>query len=105
MLRSASIAIAVCGLVACSLGPHYKRPDIPPPDAWRDPHQQIEAEWPSSDWWKSFNSPTLNDLMTQAQAANDDIAAAIARIRISPEGQEGLHAFLEKRKPKWQKSS
>ncbi|GLU38041.1 gamma-carboxygeranoyl-CoA hydratase [Pseudomonas sp. NBRC 100443] len=31
--------------------------------------------------------------------------AAIARIRISPEGQEGLHAFLEKRKPKWQKSS
>lgn len=28
--------------------------------------------------------------------------AAIARIRISPEGQEGLHAFLEKRKPAWQ---
>lgn len=28
--------------------------------------------------------------------------AAIARIRISSEGQEGLHAFLEKRKPAWQ---
>lgn len=28
--------------------------------------------------------------------------AAIARIRISPEGQEGLQAFLEKRKPAWQ---
>ncbi len=26
---------------------------------------------------------------------------AIARIRVSPEGQEGLNAFLEKRKPKW----
>lgn len=27
---------------------------------------------------------------------------AIARIRVSPEGQEGLHAFLEKRTPAWQ---
>ncbi len=26
---------------------------------------------------------------------------AIARIRVSPEGQEGLSAFLEKRKPNW----
>lgn len=28
--------------------------------------------------------------------------SAIARIRVSPEGQEGLKAFLEKRKPVWQ---
>jgi methylglutaconyl-CoA hydratase len=27
---------------------------------------------------------------------------AIARIRVSPEGQEGLRAFLDKRKPSWQ---
>jgi methylglutaconyl-CoA hydratase len=26
----------------------------------------------------------------------------ISRIRVSPEGQEGLKAFLEKRKPGWQ---
>jgi methylglutaconyl-CoA hydratase len=25
----------------------------------------------------------------------------IARVRVSPEGQEGLTAFLEKRKPRW----
>ena len=28
-------------------------------------------------------------------------AALIARLRVSPEGQEGLSAFLEKRKPHW----
>ena len=28
-------------------------------------------------------------------------AALIARLRVSPEGQEGIAAFLEKRKPKW----
>ena len=27
---------------------------------------------------------------------------SIARIRVSPEGQEGLRAFLQKRAPSWQ---
>jgi methylglutaconyl-CoA hydratase len=31
-------------------------------------------------------------------------AAALARRRVSPEGQEGLRAFLEKRKPGWSRS-
>jgi len=30
-----------------------------------------------------------------------DNAALIARLRVSPEGQEGLSAFLDKRKPSW----
>jgi outer membrane protein, multidrug efflux system len=72
---------ATCGLVACSLGPHYKRPDIAPPTAWRDTTGEPAPAWPSSDWWRGFNSPTLDELMGQAQGANDDIAAAIARIR------------------------
>src|SRR3546814_8929539 len=28
-------------------------------------------------------------------------AELIARLRVSPEGQDGIAAFLEKRKPKW----
>ncbi|HST91950.1 MAG TPA: enoyl-CoA hydratase-related protein [Brevundimonas sp.] len=31
----------------------------------------------------------------------DETAKRIARARVSPEGQEGVRAFLEKRKPKW----
>src|SRR5207244_8544734 len=31
-------------------------------------------------------------------------AAALAARRVSPEGQEGLRAFLEKRKPTWSRS-
>jgi methylglutaconyl-CoA hydratase len=30
-----------------------------------------------------------------------DTAARIARVRVSPEGQEGVRAFLDKRKPAW----
>ncbi|WP_415886451.1 enoyl-CoA hydratase/isomerase family protein [Neptuniibacter sp. PT8_73] len=33
-----------------------------------------------------------------------DTARRIAEIRVSPEGQEGLSAFLEKRKPEWVES-
>jgi len=41
-----------------------------------------------------------------ANSAIDDAliaetAARIARVRVSPEGQEGITAFLEKRKPRW----
>ncbi|MEO5862157.1 MAG: enoyl-CoA hydratase/isomerase family protein [Burkholderiales bacterium] len=34
-----------------------------------------------------------------------DTAERIARVRISPEGQEGLAAFLDKRKPNWTRCS
>jgi methylglutaconyl-CoA hydratase len=33
-----------------------------------------------------------------------DTAARIARIRVSPEGREGIGAFLAKRKPGWASS-
>lgn len=36
-----------------------------------------------------------------AKAATDYTTRTIARIRVSPEGQEGLRAFLEKRQPAW----
>lgn len=81
MLRSALWGATACGLTAC-LGPHYKRPDVPPPQAWRGaPAAQDGTAWPSADWWHGFNSVTLNDLMDQARTANDDIGAAVARIR------------------------
>ncbi|MCM2276637.1 MAG: enoyl-CoA hydratase-related protein [Oligoflexia bacterium] len=39
----------------------------------------------------------------RAQCADplEYVAEVLARLRISPEGQEGLKAFLEKRKPSW----
>jgi len=39
------------------------------------------AMWPSTDWWRGFGSPELDDLIEQARTNNFDIAAAIARIR------------------------
>jgi len=39
------------------------------------------------------------------QEARNYTAEVIARLRISPEGQEGMAAFLEKRKPEWNRKT
>jgi len=76
-------AMGMLGLAACTLGPRYTRPDIPAPAAWRtgDDRSPTSIAWPSSDWWRGFQSPRLDELMAQAQSANDDIGVAIAQMR------------------------
>ena len=45
----------------------------------------------------------VRDVCAHADGAKHDAdnAALIAKLRVSPEGQEGLSAFLDKRKPNW----
>jgi NodT family efflux transporter outer membrane factor (OMF) lipoprotein len=78
----------VCAaLAACSVGTPYHRPDIPLPAQWRapasttPPNQPAAMIWPAHDWWRSFGSSELNELIDTAERSNDDIAAAIARIQ------------------------
>src|SRR5580693_10450376 len=75
---------------ACSLGPAYRHPDVPLPAAWSTPPAQGEAaaqgeapapaNEPPNDWWRGFGSEALNGYIAQAQGANDDIGAAMARV-------------------------
>lgn len=69
-------------LGGCSLGPAYRRPSIPAPAAWSTPKAaSIPQGWPSAAWWSGFHSEELSRLMAAGRAANDDLAAAIARVR------------------------
>jgi len=78
----AAIAVAALALGGCSLGPRYRRPSIPPPPAWRTPAAATMPQgWPSAHWWDGFHSPELAALMASGRTANDDLAAAIARVR------------------------
>jgi len=67
--RSAFIGLAVYGLVACSLGPRYERPDIPSPASWRDPHQGTAAEWPSARFGSIEVRPIEESLPTDRRYA------------------------------------
>jgi NodT family efflux transporter outer membrane factor (OMF) lipoprotein len=67
---------------ACSVGPAYHHPSVATPVAWQNaPPGGVSAEWPAPDWWHSFGSAQLDDYIARAQSGNDDIAAAIARVR------------------------
>jgi outer membrane protein, multidrug efflux system len=74
-------ACALGALAACSVGPAYKRPDIPVPTQWHDPvADNASSAWPASDWWHGFGSERLDALIEEAQRSNDDLAAAVARV-------------------------
>jgi NodT family efflux transporter outer membrane factor (OMF) lipoprotein len=40
-----------------------------------------DAQWPASDWWKSYGDPQLNDWIETSIAGNPSLAAAQARVR------------------------
>ena len=52
--------------------------DIPP--AYRTAHGMSPAGRPALDWWRGFRSAELTKLVEEAESANFDIAAAVARI-------------------------
>ena len=79
--RLALAAAVVLGIAGCNLGPRYHTPSVPAPASWDTPGVETVTTWPAAGWWQQFNSRELDELITQAQAANDDLAAAVSRVR------------------------
>lgn len=78
-------AVWVAALAACTVGPAYRRPDIPMPPQWREvpssaPRTPQTAPWPAAEWWRGFGSARLDALIAEARRNNDDLAAAAARV-------------------------
>jgi NodT family efflux transporter outer membrane factor (OMF) lipoprotein len=67
------------GACACSWTPAYRHPGVAMPTAWST--ADISSTWPAADWWRGFGSTQLDDFIARAQASNDDLAAAVARVR------------------------
>lgn len=49
------------------------------PTAWQDAPQGAEA--PVSDWWRSFNDPTLDALVAEALSNGPSVRIALSRVR------------------------
>ncbi|WP_372850525.1 efflux transporter outer membrane subunit [Sphingomonas sp.] len=76
------IAVLATSLASCSLAPPETLPPSPAAPAYKElgPWQPIAATPPEAGkWWTLFADPILNDLEARIEAANPDLAAAVAR--------------------------
>lgn len=72
------VVAAALSLQACiSLGPDYRRPELTPPAEYSQPGAGAPIP---EEWWKLFHDPVLDQLVEEAMAGNQDLAAAAARV-------------------------
>jgi NodT family efflux transporter outer membrane factor (OMF) lipoprotein len=80
-LGSLLAAVALMPLLGgCILAPKVPELALEIPLHYRAAPKNAEAAPPKLDWWRGFRSPELTALIEEAQVANFDIAAAVARI-------------------------
>jgi multidrug efflux system outer membrane protein len=71
-------ALLVAG---CTVGPDYKKPDVPVPQEFRAQVETAEANSIADlPWWNVFNDQALQSLITEGLRNNNDIQVAVARI-------------------------
>ncbi|MET0348593.1 MAG: efflux transporter outer membrane subunit, partial [Rhizobacter sp.] len=84
-------------LSACTtVGPDFKRPDVPWLSTWRpDAPGRPENVRPATPaeplavWWRNFRDPVLDDLIAEAQRANPGVRIAGLRI-LEARAQQGI---------------
>ena len=78
-----AVLLCLSALAGCSLAPAYKTPVIDEPTAYKgsavnwQPAQPADNK-PRGDWWKSYQDATLDGLIVKLDAANADLAIAVA---------------------------
>jgi len=105
--RNRLLAIALLCVGGCAVGPDFVRPE--PPRSTRYTARELPRETAvadgraqrfepgpvAADWWQLFASPVLDDLITQALAANPTLQAAQASLRQSEDQlRAGYAVFL-----------
>jgi outer membrane protein, multidrug efflux system len=96
MWRHAAVALALFSLAGCMVGPKYQKP-VPPVPANFKEGGTPDSGTPAiaySNWWLVFNDPELARLETQADAANQDIKLAVARVEQAEAGSKYARSFL-----------
>ena len=82
ILRAGAAVALGLPLAGCMLGPDYKRPDLDVPVQYRSatPMGAVDAAAVESAWWRQFNDPALDALISEGLRNNQDLIAAAARV-------------------------
>lgn len=93
----------------CSLAPNYQKPEAHTPDAYKESFSEQASSLPKDQagnwkvaapseqlargqWWTVFGDEQLNQLEDQAQKANQNLQAAVARLKESRAVQQTVNA-------------
>jgi NodT family efflux transporter outer membrane factor (OMF) lipoprotein len=82
-LLAACAALLAALLAACAVGPDYRPPDAPSPDAWHSaasPGAPVPDSAALASWWTTLEDPLLDELIGQALEQSPTIAQARARL-------------------------
>jgi len=66
-------------LVGCTVGPDFKLPEVNLGTRWKNKADISDLALPDA-WWTLYRSQTLNRMVEQALANNQDLAGALARV-------------------------
>src|SRR5712664_1379559 len=100
--RSSTAAIGLVTLISisgCAVGPKYQHPSAPVPSQFKEsavPTTQEGGITPIAynDWWRVFDDPVLDRLEKDADAANQDIRVAVARVDQAEAAARFSRSFL-----------
>jgi outer membrane protein, multidrug efflux system len=73
------LALAAMTVAGCALGPDYRRPEVPVPEAYEYLPQGV-ADTINTEWWKQFGDPVLERLISEALANNRSVMQAAANV-------------------------
>ena len=79
--RSLSGALLMALLLqACAVGPNYRRPEAPLPEAFRGQEVVTPESIADLPWWEVFHDDELQALIAEALRNNYDLQTAVARV-------------------------
>src|SRR5260370_38906040 len=96
MWTRVALALTLFSLAGCMVGPKYHQPVPPVPASFKEGGTADSGppDIAYSDWWRVFNDPELARLETAADAANQDIRLAVARVDQAEAGARVARSFL-----------
>jgi multidrug efflux system outer membrane protein len=74
-----ALFVAAVGLTGCAVGPKYARPAVEQPPSFKSPAPEGDQVL-SEAWWQLYRDPQLDELIAAANASNQTIRQAVARV-------------------------
>src|SRR4051794_37549918 len=75
------IALLAVMMGACTVGPNYSRPAVEQPPAFKsEPPASSAVGLPEDGWWELYADPELAGLIAAANASNQTLRQAVARV-------------------------